>query len=108
LYEQAKRLDIKGRSKMNKAQLKRAVARRRGRSTSGQSARRSTGIRRKAHPVEVQAFLEGVSYPTRKGDLLREAKRQGASRTVRSTLERLPDERFEDPTEVSESVGKVR
>jgi hypothetical protein len=115
LYEQAKRLGIEGRSKMNKAQLKRAVGRRSGqsastqrrRSTSTQSGRRTTGARGKANPVEVQTFLEGVSYPTRKGDLLREAERQGASKTVRSTLERLPEERFGDPTEVSEAVGKL-
>jgi hypothetical protein len=106
LYEQAKRLGIEGRSKMNKAQLKRAVDRR---STSSRPRRRSGGRERgKANPVEVQTFLDGVSYPTRKGDLLREAERQGASKTVRSTLERLPDERFEDPTEVSKAVSKAR
>jgi hypothetical protein len=115
LYEQAKRLDIEGRSKMSKAELKRAVGRRSGQSastqrrgsTSSQSGRRVSGGRGKANPVEVQTFLEGVSYPTRKGDLLREAERQGASKTVRSTLERLPEERFADPTEVSEAVGKL-
>jgi Protein of unknown function (DUF2795) len=115
LYEQAKRLDITGRSKMNKAQLKRAVGRRQGRATpqakSGRTAprrSRSQSRRGKANPVEVQAFLEGVSYPTRKGDLVREAERRGASSKVRSTLERLPDERFEDPTQVSEAVGNIR
>lgn len=116
LYEQARRLDIEGRSKMNKAQLKRAVSRTSGKSastqrrgsTSKRSGRRATPRRGRANPVEVQAFLEGVSYPTRKGDLLREAERKGASKTVRSTLERLPEKRFEDPTQVSEAVGKLR
>jgi hypothetical protein len=115
LYEQAKRLGIEGRSKMNKTQLKRAVGRRQGSSGSAQRGRstptrrgQSAGRRRKANPVEVQSFLEGVSYPTRKGDLLREAERSGASRTVRSTLERLPNERFGDPTEVSEAIGTLR
>jgi Protein of unknown function (DUF2795) len=107
LYEQAKRLGIEGRSKMNKAELKRAVGRRAGRSGST-SRGRSTRSGSKANPVEVQAFLEGVSYPTRKGDLLREAERKGASSAVRSTLERLPEKRFEDPTQVSEAVGKLR
>ena len=115
LYEQAKQLGIEGRSKMNKAQLKRAVgggqgqarSTQRDRSRSTKKSGRSRGGRGKANPVEVQAFLEGVSYPTRKGDLLREAERQGASRTVRSTLERLPKERFADPTEVSEAIGKL-
>jgi hypothetical protein len=99
---------------MNKTQLKRAVGRKRSgstsRSTSRQSGRRTSASRSrgKATPVEVQTFLDGVSYPTRKGDLLREAERQGASAAVRSTLERLPEERFEDPTEVSKAVSKTR
>lgn len=120
LYEQAKRLDVKGRSKMNKSQLARAIGGKRGgasaRSTSrgkaktSQSRRgRSSGTRpAKANPVEVQAFLDGVSYPTRKGDLVREAKSSGARREVRSTLERLPEESFSSPTEVSEAIGKLR
>ena len=123
LYAQAKRLNIEGRSKMNKTQLARAVGRKRGgsssssRSTSRGSqakssrSRRSTSSRTpraKATPIEVQSFLDGVSYPTRKGDLLREAERSGAQREVRNTLERLPEERFESPTEVSEAIGKLR
>ena len=121
LYAQAKRLNIEGRSKMNKSQLARAVGRKRGgsssRSTSRGSqakssrSRRSTSSRTpraKATPIEVQAFLDGVSYPTRKGDLLREAERSGAQREVRNTLERLPEERFTSPTEVSEAIGKLR
>ena len=122
LYAQAKRLNVEGRSKMNKTQLARAVAGKRGssarRSTSqrGQTRASSTRSRTsssrtrraKANPVEVQRFLDGVSYPTRKGELLREAERSGARREVRSTLERLPEERFSSPTEVSEAIGKLR
>jgi uncharacterized protein DUF2795 len=95
LYEEAKRLGIENRSKMNKAQLARAVSRRRGRSQS------------KANPFDVQAFLEGVGYPTGKRRLLREAESQGADHDVRSTLRRLPDRSFESPTEVSEAIGKL-
>jgi Protein of unknown function (DUF2795) len=116
LYAQAKRLDIEGRSKMNKTQLKRAITRARGRSTGRQTSKRGQSrstrsrstTRARANPVEVQAFLDGVSYPTRKGDLVREAERSGARREVRSTLARLPEERFESPTEVSEAIGKLR
>jgi len=101
LYEDAKRLGIKGRSKMNKRELGRAVARAEG-------AKASTGSRgRKANPIEVQKFLDGVRYPTRRGDLLREAKSSGASAEVRSTLERLPDKRYGAPTDVSEAIGEL-
>jgi hypothetical protein len=108
LYEEAKRLGVPGRSRMNKSKLKSAVSRSRGRSAQTRRGRqRGSESRQKANPVDVQAFLDGVSYPTRKGDLVREAKRSGASKNVRATLERLPEERFESPTEVSEAVGKL-
>jgi hypothetical protein len=102
LYDQAKRLGIEGRSKMNKPQLARAVSRRRGRSGGGGSSKA------KASPFDVQAFLEGVGYPTRKQRLLREAESQGADRRVRATLRRLPDKSFDSPTQVSEAIGRLR
>jgi hypothetical protein len=102
LYDQARRLDIKGRSKMNKAALARAVGRRRG-----QSGRSRSTPARQATPVEVQAFLEGVGYPTGKRQLLREAEQQQASRGVRTTLRRLPDKQFKSPTEVSKAIGRL-
>jgi hypothetical protein len=98
LYQEARELGVEGRSKMSKEQLKRAVGRRRGRSES---------TREKANPVEVQKFLEGVGYPTGKRKLVEEAESQGASRRVRATLERLPDERrFGSPAEVSKAIGR--
>jgi uncharacterized protein DUF2795 len=100
LYEEAKRLGIEGRSKMNKRGLAQAVSR--------AKARRSgrTSAAKKASPADVQRFLDGVSYPTKKGDLLREARKRRASAKVRSTLERLPDRRFKAPTEVSQAIGR--
>lgn len=101
LYEQAQRLGIEGRSKMNKRGLAQAVSR----AKSRQSGRTSGG--RKANPVDVQRFLDGVSYPTNRGDLVREATKRRASAKVRSTLERLPDKRFKAPTDVSEAIGQL-
>ncbi len=98
LYAEARRLGIEGRSKMNKRELAAAVDRHRG---------RSRGRADKASPIEVQKFLEGVDYPTRKADLVREAKRQGADETVRSTLERIRDEKFDSPADVSEAIGRL-
>jgi Protein of unknown function (DUF2795)/PRC-barrel domain len=98
LYAEAKRLDIEGRSKMNKQQLARAVGRRRERDGTS---------RAKANPIEVQKFLEGVGYPVRKADLVREAEKQGASAEVRSTLKRIRDEKFDSPADVSEAIGRL-
>jgi hypothetical protein len=101
LYAQAKRLGIEGRSKMDKGQLARAVGRRKGGSSRGR------GSQAKVNPVEVQAFLEGVGYPAGKRQLLREAEKQGARRDVRATLRRLPDKKFDSPTDVSEAIGRL-
>ena len=98
LYAEAKRLGIEGRSKMNKRELARAVDDERG---------GSRGRAGKANPIEVQRFLEGVDYPTRKADLVREAERQGADASVRSTLERIRDEKFDGPADVSEAIGRI-
>jgi Protein of unknown function (DUF2795) len=100
LYDEAKRLEIEGRSKMSKAELARAVEKVLGRTTRNGSAR--------ANPVEVQKFLEGVGYPVRKGELVAQAKSRRAKSSVRDTLERLPDKRFKSPTEVSEAIGRLR
>jgi Protein of unknown function (DUF2795) len=100
LYSTAKRLGIEGRSKMSKAQLERAVER-------ASDKRGSARSKEPANPVEVQAFLEGVNYPARKGQLVKQAQREGANPNVRSTLERLPDKQFEDPTDVSEAIGRM-
>ena len=100
LYEQAKKLDIEGRSKMNKPELARAVTRRGGKATRRTSAPA-------ANPVEVQAFLEGVGYPAGKRQLLREAESQRAGRDVRATLRRLPEKNFKSPTDVSKAIGKL-
>jgi Protein of unknown function (DUF2795) len=106
LYEEAKRLDIDGRSKLSKAELARAVGRARGGRRA--AATRGRQSRQKASPVNVQAFLEGVKYPTERGQLLRQAKREGASEKIRSTIERLPKRKFKDPTAVSEAIGNLR
>ena len=100
LYEQAKRLGIEGRSKMNKAQLQRAVGRKGG-------GTRSTGRAGKANPFEVQKFLEAVGYPASKRELVTEAKERGAHTSVRSTLERLPNQNFDTPAAVSEAIGQL-
>ena len=100
LYDEAKKLGVEGRSKMSKAQLARAIERHREPTSASSSSA-------KANPVEVQKFLEGVGYPTGKGQLVKEAKAQGASADVRKTLERLPDKRFKTPTDVSEAIGKL-
>jgi hypothetical protein len=100
LYQEARRLGVAGRSKMSKGELEKAIGRR-----GGSGGERSSDA--EATPIEVQAFLEGVNYPVRAAKLVDEARRQGARDDVQITLERLPDKRFESPTDVSEAIGKL-
>ena len=92
LYEEAGRLGVQGRSTMTKEEL-------------GDELQRLET--EKASPVHVQAFLEGVSYPTDRQGLLREAEKHRAGADVLATIERLPDRRFEGPTDISRAIGEL-
>lgn len=59
------------------------------------------------NPIQVQKFLKGVDYPATKGDLLANAQSMGADENVRATLERLPDEQFQTPADVSQAIGEL-
>lgn len=59
------------------------------------------------NPVQVEKFLRGVNYPISKQDLIKHAQQQGADQSVRSTLEKLPDKKYNSPVDVSEAIGKI-
>lgn len=61
----------------------------------------------KVNPIQMQKYLKGMDYPAGKKELLEHAKRSGADEKVCDTLERLPDDQFETPAEVSKAVGKI-
>jgi hypothetical protein len=92
LYAEAGRLGVPGHSTMTKDEL------------GGELERLQT---EKATPIQVQTFLDGVQYPLDKGDLLKEVQKQRASADVLATIERLPDRRFDDPTDVSRAIGEL-
>jgi uncharacterized protein with GYD domain len=75
-------------------------ARRRRQSAGGQPAG-------KVNPIQVQKFLKGVNYPASKADLVSHAQEQGADENVRSTLDRLPDQSYETPADVSQAIGAI-
>ena len=61
----------------------------------------------KVNPIQVQKFLKGMDYPANKQEVLNHAKEHGADENVCSTLERLPDEAFETPADVSQALGSI-
>lgn len=61
----------------------------------------------KVNPVQVQKFLGGLDYPASRQDLLKHAEQEGAEENVRSTLEQIPDQKYETPADVSQAIGEV-
>lgn len=61
----------------------------------------------KVNPIQMQKYLKGMDYPASKQELLDHAKHSGADENVCSTLERLPDDNYETPADVSKAVGKI-
>ncbi len=59
------------------------------------------------NPIQVQKFLGGIDYPASKQDLLDTAKSQGADQNVMSTLKKLPDRKYDAPTDVTKEIGKL-
>lgn len=55
----------------------------------------------------MQQFLKGVRYPVSKEALIRNAKDMGADEYVCSSLERLPEENFQAPDDVSKAIGDL-
>jgi Protein of unknown function (DUF2795) len=92
LYAEAGRLGVPGRSTMTKEEL------------GDELERLQT---EKATPIQVQTFLEGVGYPLDKADLLKEVENHRAGPEIRATIERLPNRRFEDPTDISRAIGEL-
>jgi Protein of unknown function (DUF2795) len=92
LYAEAGRLGVRGRSTMTKDELDEELERLQT---------------EKASPIDAQAFLDGVEYPVDKDDLLELAEKNRAGPEVMATLERLPNRRFEDPTDISRAIGEL-
>ena len=59
------------------------------------------------NPIEVQSYLDGIDYPVRREDLVRHAEERGAPEDVLTALRRVRDEKFDDPTDVSEAIGRL-
>jgi hypothetical protein len=59
------------------------------------------------NPIQLQKYLKGLDYPASKADLITKAQQEGADENVRATLDKLPDDSFETPADVSQAVGKI-
>lgn len=58
------------------------------------------------NPVQVERFLKGLDYPANKKQVVDYAKKNGADRRVIETLERMEDQTFDMPADISQAIGK--
>lgn len=59
------------------------------------------------NPTQVQQFLEGVDYPKSKQELIDYARSKGADENVLATLEKMPDQTYSSPVDISEAIGRL-
>jgi hypothetical protein len=59
-------------------------------------------------PAEVEKYLKGVDYPTRKPDLIKQAQQNGAPAEVINLLRQLREEAYHGPTDVSKAIGEIK
>ncbi len=58
--------------------------------------------------VELQHYLQGMDYPSRKEGLVRKARENQAPRDVIDLINNLPDREFNSTVDVSRAVGEIR
>lgn len=58
--------------------------------------------------VEIEKALKGMNYPASKQDLVQQAKQNNASQNVIQTIQNLPMDRFNSPTDVQKAWGQER
>ncbi len=61
----------------------------------------------KVNPVQIQKYLGGIDYPASKQDLVKTAKSKGADQRVMDMLNKLPDQKYNKPTDVTKEIGKL-
>ena len=59
-------------------------------------------------PIQVQTYLKGIHYPMSGRDLASYAKQHGAPPEVMDVLNRLPDQQYDTPAQLSKAIGQLR
>jgi len=67
--------------------------------------KKEESIMAKVSPAEVEKFLKGVDYPASKADLVKHVQQE--TQQVLEVLQKLPNETFQRPTDVSKAFGEM-
>ena len=58
-------------------------------------------------PAHVETFLKGMNYPVSKSALVQYAQQHGAVANITAALQKLPDQTFHSPIDVSKAIGEL-
>lgn len=58
-------------------------------------------------PANVQKYLQGVSYPANKQDLIERARDNGAPPEILDAIENFPADEYGGPQDVMKSYGAI-
>ena len=58
-------------------------------------------------PANVQKYLKGVSYPSNKQDLVRQARENGAPEEILRVIDDFDADRFGGPQDVMKAYGQT-
>ncbi len=61
----------------------------------------------KTNPVQLQKVLKGLDYPARKDAIIARARQNGGDEDALETLQKLPDDQYQTPADVSKAVGRI-
>lgn len=59
-------------------------------------------------PAEVEKYLKGANYPSKKQDLVKHAEQQNAPQDIINVLRKMPDETFNKPMDVTKAIGEIK
>lgn len=57
------------------------------------------------NPAKVEEAIKGITFPASKDDLLECARGNNADQEELDALERLPDQEYDNPTEITEALS---
>jgi len=60
-----------------------------------------------ADAATIKKYLRGIEFPCSKDELIQKAQEEGAEDAVIEALSEMPDEIFESPADIVQSIGKI-
>jgi hypothetical protein len=59
------------------------------------------------NPMQVKKLLLGLDFPTRRDRIISHAKSEGADNTILGLLNKLPNENYRTPSDISYAISDL-